>query len=192
MAPQDVDLDGELAAIASGDSGAFARWLSGAEAPLRASLRSFAALADVEAILQEALLRVWQVAPRVRPDGRPNSLLRMAVTISRNLAASEVRRRRPEAHELEALERAFAGAGEVRVTTDPLLRAAIVECHRKLPGKPAQALAARLESAGGEPDAVLAERLGMRLNTFLQNFTRARKLLAKCLQALGVDLALEM
>jgi RNA polymerase sigma-70 factor (ECF subfamily) len=31
-------------------------------------------------------------------------------------------------------------------------------------------------------------RLGMKLNTFLQNFTRARKLLADCLRSRGVDL----
>ena len=36
-----------------------------------------------------------------------------------------------------------------------------------------------------------AERLGMRLNTFLQNFTRARKLLADCLERQGVALATE-
>ena len=29
----------------------------------------------------------------------------------------------------------------------------------------------------------------MRLNTFLQNFTRARKLLAECLRKRGVDLS---
>ena len=31
----------------------------------------------------------------------------------------------------------------------------------------------------------------MRLNTFLQNFTRARRQLAECLERQGVDLALE-
>jgi RNA polymerase sigma-70 factor (ECF subfamily) len=39
---------------------------------------------------------------------------------------------------------------------------------------------------------MLAERLGMRLNTFLQNFTRARKLLAECLEKRKVDLAVEI
>src|SRR5687767_6537113 len=89
-----MDLDLELAAIASGDADAYARWLSHAERPLRESLRSFARYIDTEAILQEALLRVWQVAPSIKPDGRPNALLRMAVRISRNLCVSDLRRRR--------------------------------------------------------------------------------------------------
>lgn len=65
-------------------------------------------------------------------------------------------------------------------------------CRDELPEKPAAALMARLHAGGCDPDEVLAERLGMRLNTFLQNFTRARKLLAECLEARGVDLATEV
>jgi RNA polymerase sigma-70 factor (ECF subfamily) len=72
-------------------------------------------------------------------------------------------------------------------TPDPMLRKAIVDCHEKLPKKPAEALDARVQNAGADPDAVLAERLGMRLNTFLQNFTRARKLLADCLRGKGIE-----
>ena len=64
---------------------------------------------------------------------------------------------------------------------DPILRRAIEECRGKLPRKPAQALAARIAAEGAEPDASLARRLGMSLNAVLQNFTRARKLLAECL-----------
>jgi RNA polymerase sigma-70 factor (ECF subfamily) len=75
---------------------------------------------------------------------------------------------------------------------DPMLRARIVECRERLPQKPAQALAARLEAAGAEHDARLAERLGMTKNTFLQNFTRARALLAECLEKRGVDLDAEL
>jgi hypothetical protein len=72
------------------------------------------------------------------------------------------------------------------------LRRIIAICREKLPRKPALALMARLSSAGGEPDLVLAEQLGMKLNTFLQNFTRARKLLAECLARNGVDLEAEL
>ena len=39
---------------------------------------------------------------------------------------------------------------------------------------------------------LVVERAGMSLNTFLQNFTRARKLLAECLGKRGIDLAAEM
>ena len=47
----------------------------------------------------------------------------------------------------------------------------------------------RLGSGGGTPDLHLAEALGMTTNTFRQNFTRARKLLAECLRAAGVEVA---
>lgn len=186
----DRDLDAEVAAIARGDADAFARWLSAAEHELRRSLRPVAALVDVEAVLQEGLLRIWQVAPRFRPDGQPNGLLRLAMTTCRNLATSELRRTRPElaADELTLQLRLDAERPVPAPSTDPLLRRIITLCREKLPGKPAQALAARLADGGGADDTALAERLGMRLNTFLQNFTRARKLLAECLGKNGVRL----
>ena len=39
---------------------------------------------------------------------------------------------------------------------------------------------------------LLAAGVGMRPNTFLQNITRARKLLKECLRLAGVDLAVEL
>ena len=185
-----------LVAIGAGDAEVFARWLAGAEGRLRASLRSFAARVDVEAVLQEALLRVWQVAPRIVPDGRPDALLRLAIRIARNLAVSELRRNRLEPLEIEALER-LAGSDEDLSPgpdrgSDPMLRRAIEECRRMLPRKPAAALQARLDGGGVEPDERLAEGLHMRRNTFLQNVTRARRFLADCLRRRGIDLAMEL
>jgi DNA-directed RNA polymerase specialized sigma24 family protein len=172
-----VDLDVHLQAIVGGDRRAFGMWLAAAEPNVRLSLRSFAAVIDVEAVLQEALLRVWQVAPRFERDGNPNGLLRLGVRIARNLAVSEVRR-----------TKATAPSDEIEVAIepavpDPLLRVAIIECRDKLPPKPRQVFDVRL--AGGE-DEELAESIGMRLNTFLQNFTRARQLLAECLRKRGI------
>src|SRR5512138_1961612 len=89
-----MDLDVDLALICAGDVVAFGRWLAGAEPRVRDTLGSFARVIDVEAVLQEALLRVWQVAPRFVADGKPNGLLRLAIRIARNLAVSEVRRQR--------------------------------------------------------------------------------------------------
>lgn len=166
---------------------------------MRASLRPLAARVDCEAVVQEALLRVWQVAARCRRDERPNALLRMAIVIARNLGLDEVRRARVTATEAGALEaamarvtaEAWAASAGVTPLSDPMLRRAIEECRRALPRKPAEALDARLESAGAEPDRVLAERVRMKLNTFLQNVTRARKLLAGCLKKRGVDVGAE-
>jgi DNA-directed RNA polymerase specialized sigma24 family protein len=181
-----LDLDEHLDAVGAGDPRAFARWVAGAEPSLRASLRPLAARVDAEAVLQETLLRVWQVAPRCVRDGRPNALLRLGTRIARNLAVDELRRARVSPVEAAALEAALAAFAPEPRAPDPLLRAAIVECRDALPAQPAAALTARLEAAGGEPDARLAERLHMRLNTFLQNVARARKLLAACLEKRGI------
>jgi RNA polymerase sigma-70 factor (ECF subfamily) len=187
-----MDLDTHLAAIVAGDTRAFGAWLAGAEPRVRDSLRSFASAVDVEAVLQETLLRVWQVAPRFVPDGRANALLRLAIRTGRNLAISEVRRARASPVVADDPEPALATAAVTIGAPDPILRKAIVECREALPGRPRQALEARLTSAGGEPDDELAERVGMRLNTFLQNVSRARQLLAECLTRRGVSLTLEL
>ncbi len=181
------DLDVYLPAIAAGDLDAFAGFLAGAERPLRLALASFCAAVDVEAVVQEALLRVWQVAPQFTSDGRPQSLLRFAHRCARNLCLTEVRRRglAPTTADEEALAQAADLTAEA--LPDPLLRRAVQACRDKLPAKPGVALTARLESDGETGDATLAARLGMSLNTFLQNFTRARKLLAECLRKRGVD-----
>ncbi|MCL2777622.1 MAG: hypothetical protein FWD73_06425 [Polyangiaceae bacterium] len=186
-----ADLDYYLSDIAAGDARAFGDWVARAELELRDSLRSFATAVDVEAVLQEALLRVWQVAPRVTPDGKPNALLRLAVRIARNEALSEARRLRTVHLEPEALEQALLKAINVQPTSDPLLRKRIEECLEKLPPQPSAALAQRLKDGGAEPDAVLATRVGMQPNTFLQNVTRARKLMIDCLKKSGVDLEVE-
>lgn len=182
------DLDDHLDAIAAGDARAFAAWVAGAEHSIRASLSGFARSVDVEVVVQETLLRMWQVAPRVERDGRKNSLLRLALRTARNLAIDEVRRSgRTEPLPEQAAEDSPLAA--LPVEPDPLLRRAIAICREKLPPKPAQALDARLHDQGAEPDGSLAAALGMRLNTFLQNITRARKLLADCLKRQGIELA---
>ena len=195
--PATTSIDDDLLpAISAGDAAAFASWLAGAEDRLRGSLRSFAERVDVEAVLQEALVRVWQVAPRVVPDGRPHALLRLAIRIARNLAVSDLRRRRLEPVDGDVLERLAADSETFEPAPDrwrdPLLRRAIEECRERLPAKPAQALQARLANAGAEPDARLAEEIGMKPNTFLQNIARARRFLADCLRKRGIDLSLEM
>lgn len=189
------DLDRYLPGIAAGDPDAFGRWVAGAEFRIRASLSSFATVVDTEAVVQECLLRVWQVAPRVQVDGKGDSLVRLAIRIAHNLAISEVRRARNRSFEPASLERVIAHdqahlrpADPEGAPVDPMLRKVIALCREKLPKKPALALTERLLAAGNAPDEQLAARLGMKLNTFLQNFTRARRFLADCLREHGVDL----
>lgn len=185
-----ADLDALAPAIAAGDPNAFEAWAAGSEARIRDSLASFAASVDVEAVVQETLLRVWQVAPRFRADGAPNGLLRLAIRTARNLAVSEQRGRgrvaaedeRELARNLDAVAR-----DERPAEPDPLLRRLIQACLRALPPRPRAALQARLGAGGRESDGALAEELGMQTNTFLQNVTRARRALAECLARGGFD-----
>lgn len=183
-----VDLDTHLSAIVAGDADAFGRWVSGAEPRVRASLASFAAVVDTEAVVQETLLRIWQVAPRFRPDGRPDGLVRLAVRIARNLAVSEVRRARVAPTEADELERRANAHADAPAQPDPLLREQIQRCLEALPAKPARALRERIRARGGRHDLELAEAIGMKLNTFLQNIRRARAGLVRCLEASGVSL----
>ena len=177
-----------LTAMSGGDANAFARWASRVEQPLRSALRVFATSVDTEAVLQETLLRVWQVVPRFAHDGKPNALLRFAMRTARNVAVTEWRRQgRPD--QLEALEQHLSADSHVApITPDPHLREHIGRCRDKLPGQPKVALEQRLAADGTLDDSVLAQRLGMSLNTFLQNFTRARKFLKECLEKAGVRL----
>ena len=179
-----MDLDRYLPSIAAGDAEAFGSWLSHAEEPLRRSLRSFASRVDTEAVLQEGLLRVWQVAPKVSISGE-NSLLRVAFRIVRNAAIDAVRRARKQVVEADLSEWEQLSVGPVE--PDPMLYAAIVECRDALPERPRLAFALRVEDEGGHSDRALAERAGMTLNTFLKNFGRARQFLADCLENKGVD-----
>ena len=185
-----IDIDRLTDAIVAGDTTAFGDFMARTEGTLRDSLRGFAGHVDTESVVQETFLRIWQVAPRFQHDGKQNGLLRLAMRIARNLAISEVRRLRTGQgytddlyHQTQALQQ---GAGQR--PPDPLLRQAIDGCRQRLPSKPARALAQRLQSAGGLADSALAARVGMTRNTFLQNFTRARKFLAQCLKECGIDL----
>lgn len=189
-----MDGDVHLAAIAAGDDVAFARWLAFAEHEVRVALRSFAAVVDVEAVLQEALLRVWQAAPRVAPDGKPNALLRFAVRVARNAAISELRRHKGTTSDPSAYERAIASASreEGPDAPDPLLRDATRACVEALPAQAKRVVLARLEGAGLVPDERLAAALSMRRNTFLQNVTRAKRALYECLRGKGITLGLSV
>lgn len=184
-------LDAYLPAIVAGDTHAFGQWVAGAETRLRLSLRRFATRLDVEALVQETLLRVWQSASRieVRASGGGESSLRFAIRVARNLAIDELRRARLDATEAPTLERMLEAAGTSEdAPSDPMLRRAIRHCVDKLPKKPRLVFDARIRSSGAAPDAELASTLEMKTNTFLQNFGRARKLLVECLAGQGVGL----
>lgn len=162
----------------------FTAWMREAEPWLRAGLRGFATVADIEAVVQESFLRVWsgRGALQAHPEGR--SLYRLVATIARRLALDEARRSGRTLPFESAPEPAAADAS----APDPMLRRQIQRCRQGLSGKPLLALEARLGGGGARRDRELAEGVGMRENTFLQNLSRARKQLLHCLRKAGVVL----
>ena len=181
-----VETDNLLPAIQAGDTDAFAAWMARAEPRIRASLASFATAADTEAVMQETLLRVWQVARRFTPDGHPESLTRFAVRTARNIAIAEVRRRHPSLLTDDMLTE-FPEHAPTSTPDLDHLRATITTCMEALPEKPRTAMAARMAAAGVR-DRFVADTVRMTVNTFLQNITRARAALAECLRRHGIDL----
>ena len=115
-----------------------ARRGAGAREPARRSR----AVIDVEAVLQEALLRVWQVAPRFvarRRAERP--------VAARGADRAQPRGQRGAPARARRRSRRSRSRSPSRATPDPLLREAIADCRDKLPAKPRQALDARLAAA---------------------------------------------
>lgn len=74
---------------------------------------------------------------------------------------------------------------EPEPTPGPGLTRAIQECLAALQGKPRETLRAWLEAVIVESDRELARRVGMTVNTFLQNIVRARKAMTECLRRHG-------
>ena len=174
----------ERLAISHRDGQAFARWLMRSEEALRLALRSFARTVDVEAVIQEAALRLWQLAPRIEPDGKPNCLLRWTITVARNLARDLAAR---AGREMPLDEHDEPPAPPVPQPADPYLVRRIGECRKRLPAKPGAAITARVAGAGQLSDRELAAQLGMSFDAFRQNLARARRLLEDCLRGFGID-----
>jgi DNA-directed RNA polymerase specialized sigma24 family protein len=173
----------------SGDPEAFADWMGMVEIPLRRSLVRFARAVEVEVVVQETFMRMWLVA---RDLGRvlegESSSLRFALRVARNVALEEVRRcGQCRSVDLEELDKLPEGCLNPEFP-DPALGKAIGECMERLPAQPRNALAARI-GEGHLPDRELAKGVRMKVNTFLQNIVRARRLLADCLEKRGVRLA---
>jgi DNA-directed RNA polymerase specialized sigma24 family protein len=183
-----TDIDRAYAGTRAGDEESFTAWVRMVEVPLRVSLRRFAPVVDVEAIAQDALVRMWRIAPRLKLSGADASL-HYARHLARNLAISEARRLGTlRKVDIEDLDREPEGTVPPAPLPDPRLRSAIIGCIAQLPESPRRALLERIHRGGVEPDHDLAARANMQLNTFLQNIVRARKFVAACLEKAGVPL----
>jgi DNA-directed RNA polymerase specialized sigma24 family protein len=174
----------------SGDQDAFARWMGMVEIPLRRSLSRFARAVDVEVVVQETFMRMWLFAlDHARVLEGDNASLRFVHRVARNVALEEVRRCRQDrtvSLEGEKLDELPEGRIDPPLP-DPALGRAIGKCIERLPSQPRTAIMARINE-GHISDLDLAEGLRMKVNTFLQNIVRARKLLAACLKGRGISL----
>lgn len=182
-----TEIDRAFTLTCVGDREAFADWVGCVERPIRASLKPYARAVDVESVVQETLMRMWQYAlDRGAELTGENASLRFAIGMARNVARNEARRFKREVHLPDGEQPDFPVSPEP--APDAGLRQAIVECLEKLAGRPKQALLARLRDGHAMADKVLAAALGMATNTFLQNITRARKQVTVCLEGKGLDL----
>jgi len=181
-----TEIDSAYRRVRRGDHEGFSVWVRRVEMPLRGTLRSFARSVDVEAVLQEGLLRMWTLAPTLELQG-DNASLRYATVLVRNLASNEARRlRNVDQLDSEKIEHDPDLATDPDPPADPGLRRVILGCIEKIPRQPRRAMMARVLSDGAEPDEVLATGLQMQANTFRQNVVRARRHLADCLESHGV------
>jgi RNA polymerase sigma factor (sigma-70 family) len=182
--PLDVEA-AELQAIVARDQDAFSHWFARCEIKLRRSLRSFAQVTDVEAVVQDTALRVWQRASTIRPDGRPECILRWAVTVALNAARNEAKR---SGHQLPLGPTVEGLAHSTTNMPDPVLRVRIQSCRERLGATPRLVLDAQLTDAGQHSSRELAMTLGMTADAVRQNLVRARRALQRCLRTFGIDL----
>ena len=181
----ETEVDGLFAQVRGRDPEAFRDWMGRVERPIRASLGRFARAVDVESIVQETLLRMWLLATQGGRDlAGPDASLRFAIGLARNLARNEARRMGrvsflPPQDLPEVTQ-------DPAPSSDPRLAAAIRDCMGRLSARLREVLAARIARGAVEPDREIAERLRLKLNTFLQNVVRARQQLRKCLEGKGV------
>ena len=123
---------------------------------------------------------------RSRPLSGENASLRFAIALARNVGRSEARRLGCET--LLPPENLPEPAADPDPPSDPGLRRAILACVERLAARPLEALRARTQLGGLLPDRDIAARVGMSINTFLQNIVRARKQVAACLEQKGISL----
>jgi DNA-directed RNA polymerase specialized sigma24 family protein len=175
----------ELQAIAQGNQeaqDAFNRWFGRCEIRLKRSLRDFASVVDVEAVVQDTALLVWERAATISPERPPGFLFRWAVTVAKNKARNNAKRagrQLPLDGESQPADSSPLG--------DPLLRSQILKCRERLSPHQQRVVTARCEDGGTREDRGLAASIDMSFEAFRQNLARARKALVKCLRSFNID-----
>ena len=190
MADDDYDIEvRQFVAIARRDQDVFGHWLKQHEIPLRLALRRFADLVDVEVVVQETAIVVWERAATIVPDGRRGFLWRWAVTVALNKARNEARRSaRIGPNVTSQIEEKLLDPTSVRPRPDQMFIARLNRCRAQLPDTLGRALAVRIEDNGQRSDRELAASIGVSFDAFRQSLARGRKALRQCLSTFGIDL----
>lgn len=145
------DAEGRLlAAYARGDAAA-ARQLVAALGPraFGQALRMLGDRAEAEDVAQEALVRLWKIAPDWQPGVALVSTWLYLVTA--NLCTDRLRRRRPAAID-EVAEPADPAPSAAAAMQDAARRAALSQALSQLPERQAQAVALRHLEGLGNPE----------------------------------------
>ena len=184
--PDDHDAEvAEWQAIGRRDEVAFTRWLARCEIRLRRSLRRFARVVDVEAVLQDTAIQIWEHdAVKITPTGRTEFLLRWAYVVARNKALNVVKR---AGRQVPLEMHSDLEPSAMQAHGDPLLRNRIHRCLQQLLPHFRCVLDARLKDEGQHPDRELAGSLGVSFDAFRQNLARGRRALEGCLKTHGID-----
>ena len=171
---------------------AFGDWCELALPSLRIGLRSYARVIDVESVVQDTAIVMWERAKAIASGQKPalegrEASLRLAYRAARNRASNMRRKHRREVLSDMEDDDLFNFTDPMLVESDPFLGERIRECSEQLKPQPAKALAIRL-SHGHRPEEEQAALAGMSKNTFHQNILRARLQLKECLESMGITL----
>jgi RNA polymerase sigma factor (sigma-70 family) len=197
--PDDYELEvAEWQRIVARHADDFTRWFARCDILLKQTLRSFADTIDVEAVVQETALKVWQHAAAITPDGRTAFLFRWARTVALNAARTGARRathpaagyRRDDGRSNHRTDRhdETKDHDDRDRRIDPYLQDRIKRCVERLPPDQRRVLKARIDDEGRRADRDLAEALGITFDSIRQNLSRARKSLEKCLGSFSIDI----
>lgn len=174
-----TDIEQMIFEMAKGDRSAFERLYAATSAKLFGiCLRVLNNRAEAEDALQDAFVKIWRNAERYQANGL--SPMTWLITVTRNLCIDRLRARKAATggmDEVAALEDSAPGPEALAIAASE--RARIVGCMEGL--DPDKAGAVRRAYLEGETYQVLAEDLGVPLNTIRTWLRRSLLKLRECL-----------
>lgn len=137
---------------------------------LHISLRLLDEPADAEDVVQEVLLKLWQMRDQL---DQYNSVEALAVTMTKNLTLDKIKLRKPQGDEMELI-RLDSGVRSPEVSLE---QKDAVECIRRLIKElpPLQQTIIRMKDVEGYELSEIATITGTQVESVRSNLSRARK-----------------